>query len=191
MPSTTFKEQGVSTPSFADVCAGDQVRALGAVSANDVVTATEVIVIPPRLQHVTGTVGAVNGSSSQGACGTTGSAGNFVLTALDKAYTVVVGATTTTFKDRAVSAPSFGALCVGDKVRAVGAIANGVLNAVDVTVIPPHPQKVTGVVESVNGSGSPETCGAAGSAGTFNLSSHDVTYIVNVGATATRFKDRA
>ena len=82
-------------------------------------------------------------------------------------------------------------VCVGDKLRAVGTIANGVLNAIDVTVIPPHPQKVTGTVESVNDASAQGTCGAPDSNGTFSLSLHDVTYIVNVGASATSFKERA
>ena len=55
VPSTTFKEHRVNEPSFADVCVGDQARALGSVSTDDVVTATEVIVVPPSPQKVSGT----------------------------------------------------------------------------------------------------------------------------------------
>jgi hypothetical protein len=191
VPSTTFKEHGVSAPSFADVCAGDQVQALGAVSANNVVTATEVIVVPPRLQQVTGTVGSVNGASSSGTCGSAGTTGNFGLTAPNRSYTVEVGANTTTFKERAVDAPSFAMVCVGDKVRAVGTIANGVLNAIDVTVIPPHPQKVTGTVESVNGVSSQGTCGAPRTAGEFVVESpKSAADMVEVGATSTMFHKR-
>ena len=45
------------TPSFAIVCPGDKVTTTGAISSDDIVTATAVTVIPPHLQHVSGTRG--------------------------------------------------------------------------------------------------------------------------------------
>jgi hypothetical protein len=44
--TTTFSEHGVTSPSFADVCVGGKVGAIGTISSNTV-TATAVFVSPP------------------------------------------------------------------------------------------------------------------------------------------------
>jgi endonuclease YncB( thermonuclease family) len=134
-PSTTFKDHGVATPSFADVCVGDKVRALGTISADDVVTATEVVVIPPRAQKVSGTVASVYGTST---CGKSGVDGAFTVSSHSTAFTVDVGNPSTTFRDHGVATPSLADVCVGDKVRALGTISPGhVVTASDVTVVLP------------------------------------------------------
>ncbi len=189
-PSTVFKEHGVSNPSFANVCAGDQVRALGTVSTNDVVTATEVIVTPPHAQHVSGPVASVNGAGAPGVCGTSGTAGDFTLTAKGTTYTVDVGNPSTTFEEHGVSAPSFADVCVGATVRAVGAMASAdVVTATTVVVIPPHPQHVSGTVASVNGTSVPGACGTAGASGDFTVASHNATDTVPVGDPSPTFKE--
>jgi len=186
-PSTTFQEHGVSTPSFADVCVGSPVRAIGAVSTEDVVTATEVVVTAPRAQQVSGTVAAVNGTSTPGACGTTGEAGDFSLSQKGTTYTVEVGDPSTSFKEHRVSSPSFADVCVGAEVRATGTVSSdNVVTAAEVVVIPPRTQKVSGTVASVNGT---STCGRSGTAGDFILSSHSTTYTVDVGNPSTTFKE--
>ncbi len=189
--STTFREKGVSTPSFAIVCTGDKVRATGAISSDNVVTATEVTVIPPRPQHVSGTVASVNGSSTTGTCGTAGTSGDFTVTSHATTYTVDVGASSTTFREKGVSTPSFAIVCTGDKVRATGAISSdNVVTATEVTVIPPRPQHVSGTVASVNGSSTTGTCGTAGTSGDFTVTSHATTYTVDVGASSTTFREK-
>ena len=45
--STTFKEKGVTTPSFAIVCPGDKVKTVGTVSPDHNVSNTDTIVIVP------------------------------------------------------------------------------------------------------------------------------------------------
>jgi uncharacterized low-complexity protein len=189
--STTFQEKGVSAPSFSIVCPGDVVRALGVLSTGNVLTATVVTVIPPRPQHVNGTVTSVNGSSASGSCGTAGTPGDFTLTSHSTTYTVDVGASSTTFQGKGAPTPSFAIVCPGDKVRAIGAITNGnILTATVVTVIPPRPRHVNGTVGSVNGSSTPGSCGTAGTAGDFTLASQKTTYIVDVGASSTTFQEK-
>ncbi len=189
VPSTTFKEHGVSEPTFADVCMGDQARALGSVS-NDVVTATEVIVVPPSPQRASGTVTSVNGAGGAGACGTAGSPGEFVLSSKGTPFTVDVAVPSTTFVDRGVSAPSFADVCVGDRTRALGAISNEVVTATEVIVVPARPRTVSGTVTSVNGTAAGGGCGTSDAPGDFVLRAKGATFVVDVGATSTRFQEK-
>jgi len=141
VPSTTFQDKGVSTPSFADVCAGGHVHALGALSSDDIVTATEVVVVPPRPRQVSGIVASVNGTGTTGTCGTAGEAGDFVLTASHATYVVDVSVPSTAFKEHGVSAPSFADVCVGAKTSVTRMISSDdVVTAADVVVIPPRPR---------------------------------------------------
>ena len=187
--STSFSEKGVTSPSFAIVCAADQVRTTGTLSANDIVTATSVVVIPPPTAHVTGTVLSVNGASGSGSCGTSGMAGNFTVSANNITVTIDVGASSTSFSEKGVSSPSFAIVCAGDKARAVGPFSTAdVMAAKSVTVIPPPPARVSGTVTSVNGSSASGTCGTSGTAGDFVAASKNATSTVEVGATSTTFK---
>ncbi len=189
--STTFQEKGVTAPSFAIVCPGDVVRAIGAISTGNILTATQVIVIPPRPQHVNGTVASVNGSSTPGSCGTAGTSGEFTVTSNSTTYTVDVGSSSTTFQEKGVPTPSFAIVCPGDVVRAIGAISTGnILTATLVTVIPPQPQHVNGTVTSVNGSTATSACGTGGTSGDFTVTSHSTTYTVDVGASSTTFQGK-
>ena len=189
--STSFSEKGMSSPSFAIVCAGDVVRATGTLSANNLLTATSVVVIPPPTGHVTGTVASVNGSSSSGSCGTSGMAGDFTVTSNGTTFTINVGASSTSFSEKGVSSPSFAIVCVGDMVRALGPIsAADVVVAKSVTVIPPPPARASGTVTSVNGSSTPGTCGTSGAAGDFVAASRTTSSTVDVGATSTTFKNK-
>jgi hypothetical protein len=186
--TTTFKEHGVSAPSFGNVCAGDTVRALGALSTDGTLTATTVTVVPPRLRSASGTVTSVNGTATGGTCGVTGVPGEFVVASPSATVPVDAG-TATRFVERGVTAPSFADLCVGETVRALGALSNGVLTAIAVTIIPPV-EKISGTVASVNGTATPGTCGSAGSDGAFTVASPSSTVPVQVGATMTNFRER-
>ncbi|HEY5025539.1 MAG TPA: hypothetical protein VII76_11235 [Acidimicrobiales bacterium] len=189
VPSTTFKEKGVGAPSFANVCVGSQVRALGAASTSDVVTASEVVVTPARAQQASGTVAAVDGASTAGACGTTGTAGDFVLTTPRADDIVDVAVPSTTFKDRGVSTPSFADVCVGAHARVVGTIsADGSDAAAVVVVVPPRP-RVSGIVTAVNGTSSSGACGTADEPGAFSLNQKGTTYTVEVGNPPTSFQE--
>ncbi|HUI03532.1 MAG TPA: hypothetical protein VLZ77_08315 [Acidimicrobiales bacterium] len=188
--TTSYKERGVRSPSFADVCVGDKGTARGVVSAPNVLAATSVTVVPPRPVRESGTVASVNGSSSDGSCGTSGSAGAFTLSSNGATKAVDVDPSSTVFRDRGASAPSFADVCVGDKVKAVGALASGVLDATRVTVVPPHPVRESGTVTSVNGTGTPGACGVSGAAGAFTMSSHKAVDAVDVDGSSTAFKER-
>ena len=134
---------------------------------------------------------SVNGSSSTGACGTAGTSGDFTVTSAGTTYTVDVGANSTTFKEKGVTAPSFAIVCTGDKVRTTGTISSdNIVTAIAVTVIPPRPQHVSGIVASVNGSSATGACGTAGTSGDFTVTSHATTYTVDVGANSTSFKEK-
>ncbi len=190
VPSTSFKDKAVSTPSFADVCAGDHVHALGALSSNDIVTATEVVVVPPHPRQVSGTVDSVNGIATPGACGTAGEAGDFVLTARHASYVVDVSVPSTAFEEHGVSTPSFADVCQGAKTSATGMISSGdVVAATLVAVIPPRPW-VSGTVTAVNGITTPGACGTAGESGNFSLDQKGTTYTVEVEVPSTTFQEK-
>ena len=188
--STTFAEKGVGAPSFADVCTGDTVHATGTISANGIVTAIEVSVVPPSPQNVSGAVTSVNGTSAPGTCGVAGAAGNFAVASKSTRYTVDVGSTSTTFAERGVEAPSFADVCTGDTAHATGTISADVVTATEVLVVLPPPQNVSGTVTSVNDMSAPGTCGVAGAAGNFAVASKTTRQTVDVGSTSTTFAER-
>ena len=78
-------------------------------------------VIPPRPQHVSGDRGLGERLERYRRCGTAGTSGDFTVTSHATTYTVDVGANSTSFKEKGVTAPSFAIVCTGDKVRASGA----------------------------------------------------------------------
>ncbi len=137
--TTTFSEHGVTTPSFATVCVGGKVGAVGMVSS-DTVTATAVFVTPPptpKPHTVFGTVASVNGTTTAGKCGTADTAGTFTLTAFHNTTDTVDVTTTTTFSEHGVTTPSFATVCVGGKVGAVGMVSSETVTATAVFVTPP------------------------------------------------------
>jgi hypothetical protein len=178
--ATRFAERGVTAPSFGTLCVGDTVRALGALS-NGALTALAVTIIP-LVEKVSGTVASVNGTAAPGTCGSAGSGGAFTVASSSTTVPVQVGATTTSFRERGVGAPSFAEVCVGAVVRAIGAFVKGIVSATTVTVIPPRPQRVSGIVDSINGTGTAGTCGTAGANGVFTVASGSTPSTVAVGA---------
>ncbi len=209
--TTTYLELGVSTPTFADVCVGDLVGALGAESSGTV-TATKVLLapapVPPKLPVAVGTVASVNGSNTSGSCGVSGAAGLFVLTPIGpipvnaQSTTVDVSTTTTFAAPGAMGSASFAAVCVGDLAAAFGPESSGTVSATNVlvspapVVVPLFPGAV-GTVASVNGSDSSGSCGVADSSGDFTVSGlmsttstvdvSTMTTFVSPGATSPSF----
>jgi hypothetical protein len=173
-PSTTFIEPGVSTPSFANLCVGDVVGAVGSVS-NDIVTASKVYVFPPKtppVPHGTfGTVTTVNDTTVAGTCGTAAATGTFTVAAWRSSVTTVDVTSSTTFNEPGQSDPSFADVCVGEAVGAIGSVTGDTVTATKVYVFPPRPTPVPestfGTVTTVNGTTASGTCGTAPSAGTF------------------------
>ena len=140
--TTRYFERHVTDPSFATVCVGDLVGAIGTLSGTTL-DANDVSVTPPPPRVVFGTVSAVNGSSATGACGTADSAGTFTVMKHQKSDTVDVG-TSTAFFSRGATSPSFTAVCVGDLVGAIGTLSGTILDAHAVFVaVPPTPGPAT------------------------------------------------
>ncbi len=199
--TTTFLELAVRTPSFADVCVGDLVGALGTVSSGTV-TATKVLVAPapvaPTFPVAIGTVASVNGSTTSGSCGVAAAAGVFVLTPIGpipvnaQSTTVDVSATNTTFAaPNTMGSASFANVCVGDLAAAFGTESSGTVTATKVLVTPPpvavplFPGAV-GTVASVNGSSTSGSCGVADTSGDFTVTGlTSTTSTVDVSTTTT------
>jgi hypothetical protein len=179
-PATVFKERHRNSPSFADVCVGDKVRAAGPEVAGNELAADGVAVIPPPPRQISGVVASIDGSGASGVCGTSGGSGRFTVPKGSSDVTVEVSPSTA-FGESGVHAPSFAQVCVGDKVVVTGTTAaDGALAAAHVTVVPPRPKKVSGTVVSVDGSSTEGTCGVAGNAGSFTLSTRSATQTVDV-----------
>jgi hypothetical protein len=200
--TTTFADQGVTDPSFADVCVGVDALAKGTF-ADTTVTATKVKVLPPRPpKHektgAFGIVASVNGVTAPGTCGTSGGGGSFTLTGhKGTTFIVNVDPTTTTFADQGVTDPSFANVCVGVDALAKGTVADTTVTADSVVIAPnvePPEQHdahgVFGTVASVNGVSAPGTCGTSGATGSFTITGwKGMTFTVNVD-TSTAFSAR-
>ena len=134
--STRFSERKVSSPTFADLCVGEKVRAVARAAQGGALEARRVVIVPPRPTKVAGPVESVDGSTASGTCGS-GDTGSFTVGSGAATYTVDV-APQTVFRDRGVSAPSFHQLCVGDEASATGTVTSGtVVHAFDVVVTLP------------------------------------------------------
>jgi hypothetical protein len=110
-------------------------------------------------------------STSTGSFTLTGGIRPVLVTTLPGPDTTVVDVTaTTTYKDPAVTTPTFANLCVGDRVTTLGALVSGTLTATSVTIVP---AQVQGIVASVTVGGNTSTaansCGTADEAGSFTL----------------------
>ena len=190
--TTSFTDSADSSPSFADVCVGTDVKAFGTFSAGTL-SASSVEVIPPKTDHLKGVVTSVNGVSTAGTCGISGSTGAFTLVPRRHSAILTVNVTpTTTFTDSADPSPSFADICVGDTIEALGTLSTKVLTAEQLIVLPPSQHGIEGIVTSVNGVSTSGTCGASGEAGAFTLVPRHHSVILTVDVTSTTsFTDSA
>jgi hypothetical protein len=151
--TTTYLDEGVTGPSFANVCVGVAALAKGTV-ADTTVTATSVVIAPksedpkPQEHHrshgVFGTVASVNGVTDPGTCGTAGTTGSFTITGWKGTTFTVNVDTTTQFFAPGVTAPSFADICVGAKVGAKGDVTGTTIAATMTFVLPAHVDHSTG-----------------------------------------------
>jgi hypothetical protein len=204
--TTTFTDVALTAPTFANVCVGSRVIALGTLSAGTL-TATLVTIVPAQAQ---GIVTAMTVAGLTATCGSSGDSGTLTLggmrpipvfaNALGLVTTVDITGGTTTFTDPALTPPSsanFTNVCVGSRVIALGTLSAGTLTATLVTIVPPPPARVEGIVASVNGASTPAgtTCGVANTSGVFTLAStmrQGITsVVVTAGTPATTFTDQA
>jgi hypothetical protein len=195
--TTDFFEPMVTPPvTFGNVCVGDLVGALGTESSG-VIAATKVFIAPPQTtppplptppSSVFGTVATVNGSTSP-PCGSPNTSGTFTITAWQSTSTVTVNVSTTTdfVEPRATPPVTFGNVCVGDLVGALGTESSGGIDATKVFVAPPPappPGNVFGTVQTVNGSTSPP-CGSSDTSGDFTVTTWQSTSTVTVDVSTT------
>src|SRR5208283_12693 len=162
--TTAFTDAALTPPTsatFADLCVGSQVTALGTLSSG-ALAATLVTIVPAQAQGtVTSVTVGANTITTSGACGTAGSPGSFTVggfwalpvatAALQRLTTVDVTSGTggTAFTDAALTPPTsatFGDVCVGGQVTALGLLSSGALDATLVTIVPAEAQ---GIVTSV------------------------------------------
>jgi hypothetical protein len=190
--ATTFADAADTSPSFADVCVGAQVKTTGTWSSGTF-TASSVLVKAPQAMKADGLVTSVNGATASGSCGSSATAGTFTIVARRHGTAVTIDvATTTSFADPADPTPSFADVCVGNRTRAVGTSASGTLDATSVAVLPPNLGRDHGVVTSVNGVSTAGTCGASAATGAFTLVGSWRRGIVTVDVTSsTSFTDAA
>ena len=135
--STTYLDHGVTSPTLADVKAGETVAAFGTRSA-DTVTATKVIIGLP-LKAMGGHHGMPPfGTTPPAAFGTVASVGtgSFTLTTRDGTTVTVAVDGSTTYIDGAVASPSFSDVTVGALVAVFGTTSSGTVAATKVIVVP-------------------------------------------------------
>ena len=195
VPTTTFVEPGVTSPTYADVCVGEMVGATGPVS-NDTVHASTVYVAPtrsrpPRPNGTFGTVASAGGSSAPGSCGTAGDAIPFTMVTWRGATSFTVDLDpATTFSLPGVTTPTYANVCVGELVSVSGAVSDTIISATAVHVLPvfpPQPQGAFGTVTSAGGSTTAGSCGTAGDTASFTIDTWrgSTSYTIDLSATTT------
>ncbi len=192
--STTFSGRDLTSPTFANVCVNETAGATGAVSGG-VFNATRVRIWapkPPRTVSAFGMVTSVNGSSTNGACGSAGAPGTFTLLGRNTSSTVVDVTSSTAFFGRDIALPTFANVCVNEMVGASGTASGGSIAAADVMIWSPVPTDLSafGMVVSVNGSSSAGACGVAGTSGTFTVMRRNASQTVIDVTPATKFSQR-
>lgn len=134
--TTGFVDSADPTPSFADLCVGNHIKAVGSF-ASGVLDATSVTVLPPNLGRDRGVVTSVNGVSTAGTCGVSAATGSFSLVGDWRRGIVQVDvSSSTSFSDTADTGPSFADVCVGSDVAAFGTFSSGTMTANTVAVLP-------------------------------------------------------
>jgi hypothetical protein len=190
--ATTFTDTTVASASFADVCVGTHVAVATSSATDGSVTAVSVTVLPPAIVSEDGVVTSVNGVPTAGTCGVAGKTGTYTYVGARLHIVTVDVTASTTFTDVADPTPSFADVCVANHVRTDGTFSSGALIATSVSVKAPNTGHVQGIVTSVNGVAAANTCGTAGTSGTFNLVGNWRRGIVTVDVSpTTTFVDAA
>ncbi len=123
--STTYVERGVSSPSLADVTAGESVSVFGTTSGTTV-TATEVVIVPPPPPNRDlATAGVVQPTPS--------TTGFTILTWNGTTVTVDVTASTT-YAEYGASSPSLANVTAGDFVAVFGTTSGTTVTATEVVI---------------------------------------------------------
>lgn len=144
---------------------------------------------PPPVAVVT----SVNGVSTAGTCGTGGAPGSFTMVDGRLNLVTVEVTTGTSFTDTADKSPSFADVCVAKHVVVVGIVgSDGNVTASSITVLAPAVVSTKGVVTSVNGVSTANTCGVAGaSTGTYTFVGQRLRIVTVAVTSKTAFTDVA
>jgi hypothetical protein len=130
--STTYKDQGVTSPSFANVTTGEMVSVEGTTTSG-VVTATSVFIGFGFGSFGPGTPPAAAGTVES--VGTNSSGINFFTVKGHDGTIVTVDVTSsTTYKDQGVTSPSFANVTTGEMVSVEGTTTSGVVTATSVFI---------------------------------------------------------
>lgn len=128
--ATVYEDNGVASPSFADVTVGARVAVAGTVPSPGTVDATKIRVLPTASDA---TESSTSRSHVDGTVSTIG-AGSFAISEGSATVTVDVSATTV-YQDEGVTAPSLADVTVGEHVSAAGVLSSpGVLSATSVSI---------------------------------------------------------
>lgn len=133
-PSTTYSGRRAAAPGFGDVTVGASVAVYGTRSS-DTVRASAVVVTP---RSAGGRLGGAFGGGRPVAIGTVGSVAPTSFVVRDRSgisYTVEVTASTT-YRDRATGAASYGDVKSGDTVIVAGTVSGSTIRATSVLVLP-------------------------------------------------------
>ncbi len=135
--TTTYKDQSVTSPSFANVTTGETVVVEG-TTASGTVTATSVAI---GFGFGRGMGGGFGQGTPPAAIGTVASVGtnasgvNYFTVKTHAGTTVTVDVTsTTTYKDQSVTSPSFANVTTGETVVVEGTTASGTVTATSVAI---------------------------------------------------------
>ena len=125
--STTYAERGVTSPTLADVTQGELVAVFGTLSGTTV-TASEVVIVPPRPNHGFATAGTVQATPTSTSTDFT------VMTWNGTTMTVDVTAATT-YAEFGVSAPSLANVTQGEFVGVFGTTSGTTVAATEVVIV--------------------------------------------------------
>jgi hypothetical protein len=189
----TAKSAVAATAVALAFCGGTAAAMSGGLSPHANVPRFHPLTAHPIPEGAFGLVSSVNGVTTAGTCGSSSTAGSFMVRAWKNVADTVDVTTTTTFVDPATTTPSFANVCVGTLVGALGAVSNDVVTATKVFVVPtpapPTRRGTFGTVASVNGVTTPGTCGATSMTGSFTVRAwKNIAGTVDV-ATSTAFVD--
>ena len=172
--STTYMDQGVTSPSIANVTVGEHVAVFGSDTSNTV-TATSVAIGNPPTGGKGGPMGGPGGQGGTppAAVGTVKSVGDgtFAITAQDGTVVTVNVSSSTTYMDQGVTSPSIANVTVGEHVAVFGSDTSNTVTATSVAIgNPPAPGK-GGPMGASNGGPGAGTHGPGGPSPTTGTSS--------------------
>ena len=192
--STTYKDYGVSRPTFANVKAGEFVAVAGS-SSSGTVHASSVMIGGPKGHRGSGGYGGPGGFGGDrpAAAGTVGVVGTntFTVRGHNGSTTTVDVNSSTTYKDPGVTSPSLSDVKAGEIVAVAGSSSSGTVHATSVMIGGPGGPGGFGGFHRFGGGTPPAAAGTVGNVrtNTFTVKGHNgTTTTVDVNSSTT-YKD--